>query len=63
MEKAEQIKEIVHIIFSEQCSGLPHKDMGSGRFIIEGGLSIEVIRQIAEQVYRQGYRKGVSNEV
>jgi len=37
--------------------------MGSGRFIIEGGLSIEVIRQIAEQVYRQGYRKGVSNEV
>jgi len=55
--KEAQVKELAHIITSEQCSGLPHVDTGSKTFAVSGGLPHKLIRAIAEQIYHQGYRK------
>jgi len=57
VDKEEQVKGIAHVITSEQCSRLPHIDMGSRMFVVKGGLSYEIIKVIAEQIYHQGYRK------
>ena len=57
MGKEEQVKEIAHIITSEQCSKLPHEDAGCGMFEVKGVLPLKIIKAIAEQIYDQGYRK------
>jgi len=57
VEKEEQIKDIVHIIASEQGSALPRTNLGGGMFEVKGALPYKVILQIAEQIYHQGYRK------
>ena len=50
MTEEEQIKGMASIIASEQCARLPRGVRG---------LSYATIKAIAEQLYRQGYRKDV----